>query len=283
MSVLVIQENGRHDANRRFRECFCIQREIDAMGLRDPCEVWGLGHKNFARVPDFSKYDYIFCLENYDNGWVPHAEIAKCRGEKYLWSIDSHVTGVAKFRRAFEAGKYTKLLFSCKRDATESTDMWFPNCADRFLFRPNPMPRDIPIGFCGNYVTGQRKRLVKTFAECFGDKFKENIFVIGDAMLDVIWRTRLNLNLNISYDFNYRNFETTACGTALLTSFHPDMEELGFIDGKTCIVYKTVEEALDKAKFYLSVPDLTQKIADAGAELTHARHTYGRFRLFFGC
>ena len=44
MNVLLIQENGRHEENRGFRECFCLQRAFKFN--RNSCDVWGLGHTN---------------------------------------------------------------------------------------------------------------------------------------------------------------------------------------------------------------------------------------------
>ena len=64
MKILLIQENGRHDANRNYRECFCLQRAFIFHGHE--CDVWGLGHTNFTNIPEYESYDWIINLENYD-------------------------------------------------------------------------------------------------------------------------------------------------------------------------------------------------------------------------
>ena len=69
MKILLIQENGRHDANRNFRECFCLQRGFTKLGVESV--VWGLGHDNYNQIPDFDSFDLIINLENYSNGWDP--------------------------------------------------------------------------------------------------------------------------------------------------------------------------------------------------------------------
>ena len=71
MKILIIQENGRHDENRHFRECLCFQREFKNLGHSD--DVWGLGHENYEITPDYNSYDLILNFENYDKiGWVPN-------------------------------------------------------------------------------------------------------------------------------------------------------------------------------------------------------------------
>ena len=57
MNVLIIQENGRHDGNRNFRECFCTQRAL--LHHSHEADVWGLGHDNYEQEPDYDSYDLI--------------------------------------------------------------------------------------------------------------------------------------------------------------------------------------------------------------------------------
>ena len=59
MKVLIIQENGRHEENRNFRECFCLQRSFIKLG--NTADVWGLGHENYNTTPDYEDYDLILC------------------------------------------------------------------------------------------------------------------------------------------------------------------------------------------------------------------------------
>ena len=74
-----------HDANRKYRESFSLQRSF--VNLGHDCEMWGLGHDNFNSQPDFESYDWIINLENYDEtGWVP--SIAEVKNpKKILWSV----------------------------------------------------------------------------------------------------------------------------------------------------------------------------------------------------
>ena len=45
MRILIIQENGRHDENRVFRECHSLKHSLDKLNLETI--VWGLGHEKY--------------------------------------------------------------------------------------------------------------------------------------------------------------------------------------------------------------------------------------------
>ena len=62
MKILLIQENGRHEENRQFRECFSLQKSFNKLGHE--ATVWGLGHDNFNETPLWEEYDWIINLEN---------------------------------------------------------------------------------------------------------------------------------------------------------------------------------------------------------------------------
>ena len=87
-TILIIQEAGRHDANKHMRECFSIQ-----YGLRyhnTESTIWGLGHDNFSTPFEelASEHDVILSLENYNTGWMP--SLREINKTKIFWSIDSH-------------------------------------------------------------------------------------------------------------------------------------------------------------------------------------------------
>ena len=127
MKILIIQENGRHEKNKNFRECFSLKRAFENHGHQ--AEVWGLNHKNFEITPDWDGYDIIFNLENYDtSGWVP--SLNQCNAYKILWSIDAHCRGVDIFDNTFKEGGYELLLHSTRDYATGANRVWFPNAFD---------------------------------------------------------------------------------------------------------------------------------------------------------
>ncbi len=67
------------------------------------------------------------------------------------------------------------------------------------------------------------------------------------------------------------------CGTgcAALVQRFAGMEAHGFIDGVTCIVWATFDEAVAQAKYYIAHDEERERIGEAGRQLVHTRHTWG--------
>ena len=70
-----------------------------------------------------------------------------------------------------------------------------------------------------------------------------------------------------------RCFEICGAKGFLLTNWLQTIEELGFEDGKTCALYKTLDEAVEKAKYYVEHEEERDQIAQAGYDLAMANHT----------
>jgi len=70
-----------------------------------------------------------------------------------------------------------------------------------------------------------------------------------------------------------RNFEIPGCGGFLLTS---DADNLGdyYEDGKEIVIYKDINDMIDKIKYYLEHNKEREAIAKAGYERTLQEHTY---------
>lgn len=265
MKFLVIQENGRHDLNRNFRECFSIQRSLNALGHY--CDIFGKGHD--LVVQDFNHYDVIINLENYDQeGWLP--DISKSKAKKFLWAIDAHVRGVEVYENEFIKNKYDYILHSTFDFCQEKHHIWFPNAYDDTLITNLQLDKIYDVGFCGNVANrGNIIELLKSTIKNF--KFDE--FVIGEDMVKAINTYKIHFNKNISNDINYRSFETIGAGTLLLTNFNHQYERLGFIDFKSCVFYNSSNDLINKIDILLSNPSLIQTISNNGYELAK-RHTY---------
>jgi len=260
MNVLLIQENGRHDDNRIYRECFCLQRAFEFHNVK--ADVWGLGHDNYDIEPDYSSYDLIINLENYDEtGWVP--SLKKVQTTKFLWSIDAHVKGINPYLHTADDGNYSKIL-QATPEFVNADSVWFPNCYDDTLIKPLNIKKEYDVGFCGN--VNNRESLLKIMEERFN--FKRDIFVIGDAMVRAINSYRVGFNANISIDINYRNFEILGCNTPLLTSYNKHYSKLGLIDGVNCMIYSNIEEMMEKAN------QLINGNLYLGGEQIAQKHTY---------
>jgi len=231
MKILIIQENGKHDRNRKYRECFSLERAFESLGC--VCEVWGMGHEGWGSEVDFNSFDLIFNLEQYNTQWLPDLSSYR-HPKKFLWSIDAHCRGIDPYENIFHQGKYDILFHSTRKYVEKDYHRWLPNAFDDTLIKPMPnVKKEHFVGFCGNM--GNRTNIVNILSLRYDVKL--DIFVIGDDMVEAINSYHIHMNRNHSYDFNYRHFETIGCGTVLLTNWNDQLEALGFIDKENCLVY----------------------------------------------
>lgn len=267
MKIIILQENGRHDKNRLFRECFCLQRAFKYH--EHECDVWGLGHSDYEYgiIPDWNNYDLIINAEQYDEcGWVPRLD--KIKTKKFLWSIDAHCKGIQSYLKIAHEGNYDLILQSTPEFIIMDS-IWLPNCYDDTLIFHKHLEKKYDVGFCGNIIN--RASYLSTLQSNFNFKLDE--FIIGDDMVNAINSYKIHFNANISIDINYRNFETIGCGTCLLTSYNKHYEKLGLVDMENCLIYSSQEDMIEKIKLLLNNDDLLENISRAGLELA-SNHTY---------
>lgn len=62
-----------------------------------------------------------------------------------------------------------------------------------------------------------------------------------------------------------RALDIMGCGGFLLSAYQPEIMEY-FIDGRECVMYTSIEDAVDKTLFYLEHDDLRSRISAAGME-----------------
>lgn len=266
MKFLVIQENGRHEKNRTFRECFSVQRALKKH--KHECTIWGLGHSNYKSVIDFNAYDVIIDLENYDDtGWLPDLSLSKAY--KIVWDIDSHVRGINYYWNRFNKNKCHLMLCSTLDSVKKSKSIWFPNCFDDTLIVPRMIMKRSDVGFCGNILN--RQEYISVLKTNFN--FISDIFVIGDDMVNAINSYKIHFNRNISNDINYRNFETIGCKIPLITNYNRQYDDLEFKEGFNCFFYKDIRELLDKTGMLVRNECLRNRLANMGHELSK-KHTY---------
>jgi glycosyltransferase involved in cell wall biosynthesis len=273
MKIVIIQEAGRHEKNKNFRESLCLHRALSRIEEVES-KVWGLNYPDFNM--SFSEIeqwaDVIFVIENYTSDWLPINEISNSKKLKIFWSIDSHCV-LEQHKQLCRLLNIDILLNSTESylpnfDGLVKKSYWFPNSYPGELIFPKNIEKTVDIGFCGNVLN--RGHVIDSL-----DKYdiKKDIFVIGDDMVDVINSYKIHLNCNISNDINYRTFETTGCGTFLLTNYTPGLEKL-FDIGKEIVVYNDLNDLDNKVEYYLENEEEREKIAKAGYERSKKDHTY---------
>lgn len=265
MKVLLIQENGRHEKNKLFRECFCLQRAF--LKLNVTADVWGLGHENYAKNINFNTYDLIINLENYGTGWEP--DLSNVNSKKLLWSIDAHVKGEEPYLYEFNRGKYNLLLHSTYDFVNESYKVWFPNAYDdTLIFNKNLTPK-WDVGFCGSLLN--RQTYINKLQNRYN--FKHDNFVIGDDMVNAVNSYKIHWNLNIANDINYRSFETVGMGVPLITNYNPQYIALSFEHGKNVMFYRNDDELFNNIDLLLRDDMLRESLKKESLELAK-KHTY---------
>jgi hypothetical protein len=90
---------------------------------------------------------------------------------------------------------------------------------------------------------------------------------------EIYRKSRIVFNTAAVDDINMRCFEATATGSFLLTEWVPTLSEC-FEEGKHLVCYRTMPEAVEKARYYLEHKGEREEIARAGMAHTLANHTY---------
>jgi hypothetical protein len=273
-SILMIQERGRHTANWQFRESENFRRSFIKLGVK--CEVWGLGQPTFTTSFEeiVKDYDVVFVMENYDQQqWLP--DFSKVNKLKVFWSIDSHcVLGQHVF-----FSKISK--FDIHLNSTEGYLKHFARHSPRCVWFPNAYPDDLidhrpqvqkvhNLGFCGSMISDRVKWLDAISQHI---PVHRDVFVIGDAMVDALNSYKIGLNKTLADDVNYRVFETVGAKTLLLSNLVPTIDQLLTPD-KHFISYDSLQDLVDKAKYYLEHSDKALEIAEAGYNHVRVHHTY---------
>lgn len=273
MRIVIIQEAGRHDKNKNFREALNLHRSLSKIdGVES--KVWGMNYTSFdTTFSEIEKWsDVILIIENYTSNWLPIKEISESNKLKIFWSIDSHCV-LQQHQYLCQLLKIDILLNSTESYISNYNGLvkksyWFPNAYPDDLIKPLDIEKTIDIGFCGNVLN--RGHIIDSL-----DKYgiKKDIFVIGDDMVNVINSYKIHLNCNISNDINYRTFETCGCKTMLLTNYTPGIEKL-FDIGKEVVIYTSIEDLDNKVKYYLENDNERNIIAEAGYQRAKKDHTY---------
>ena len=89
-----------------------------------------------------------------------------------------------------------------------------------------------------------------------------------------------SINLNITLKIlqsgiPLRVMDILGSGGFLLSNYQPELAEY-FIDGKDIVMYESIEDAYDKARYYLEHEDLRKQVAASGHQKTKDLFTYDK-------
>jgi GT2 family glycosyltransferase/2-polyprenyl-3-methyl-5-hydroxy-6-metoxy-1,4-benzoquinol methylase/tetratricopeptide (TPR) repeat protein len=192
------------------------------------------------------------------------------------WTIDTHLD----FDRCRAKAPGFDFVFAAQRDGAErlrqegiATAQWLPLACDPTIHRKHDVPRQYDVCFVGHLAPGDRTEAIRLLQSRFANAF------VGQRYFEEMARTysasRIVFNRSIRNDVNMRVFEALACGSLLVTN---DLAENGqaelFRDGEHLVVYRDLDELVEKVAVYLNREDDRERIAAAGMREVVEHHTY---------
>ena len=97
-----------------------------------------------------------------------------------------------------------------------------------------------------------------------------------DEMPYVFKNARINLNItlrSIKTGIPLRAFDIMGNGGFLLTNYQEEFLEY-FKPDQDFVYYENIEDAVEKAKYYLQHPEIREKIAERGKKKVYNEHTF---------
>lgn len=235
---------------------------------------------------DFGKFDLHGLIDWGEDGlglpldWeIPHPN--------FYWIADSHLGYDYRLKRA----KQFDYVFASHKPSIErmikdgipaDRIRYLPWAAEPMCYKPYPIIEKWDWAFIGYLNNDFRIDLVDRFCKEWpvGDKGYlgwRNPSIPGYNVLEdaakKLSQSRIVLNEAIHDDLNMRVFEALACKRLLLTEDIPAVRD-HFEDGKHLVLFKTIDEAVDKARYYLEHTEDRERIAKDGYEEFLDKHTY---------
>lgn len=140
--------------------------------------------------------------------------------------------------------------------------------------------RDITAAFVGSinghsYV--ERRRMLESIAA------RSELLITrtdsGQRYVELLNRIRVFVSADVGMgEYMVKNFEAMACGCALLAWSQGEDEDaaMGFEDGRNVLLYRSVEEAVEKLERLRADPALVERIARAGQGFALQHYTFAR-------
>jgi spore maturation protein CgeB len=153
---------------------------------------------------------------------------------------------------------------------------------NHFLYRRLNLPYKYDVSFVGQ-PHGDRPKIIKALrkaginVETFGFGWP-NGQVSTYEMIKIFNQSKINLNLSNASrgqvnQIKGRDFEIPGCGGFMITGFNEDLAEY-FSIGDEVVTYESVNDLIEKIKYYLTHQDEREAIRERGYERILRDHTY---------
>jgi hypothetical protein len=263
----------------------CVQALRD---LGHEVIVMGPGYHPQYRMMTINSFgwcDVLIHTVDYNSRWVP--PLRNLRKLKVFWSMDYHMKGREHvsyaidnrfdvFLNAVFDGSFMGYETGVNNKTTHKThSYWFPNAYPEYLFKPvrlshiDRVGSIVDVGFIGNKAN-RGVWIDELSSQCC---LIHHSGFVGDAMVDILMDYQISWNRNIKEDINARTFETLGACTFLLTNNTPGLDQL-FDIGKHLVTYESLEDCVEKIRYYLEHDGERNEIAVAGHAHAKEYHTW---------
>lgn len=240
-------------------------------------EMWEVDHiYPVGDLRPFGTYDlniHVDWGEDGLTGVLPYSPIETPHPMAY-WASDTHLgydyrLSVAK-KADFVFCAQKKAVEDMKRDGIPNP-IWLPHAVEPQAYpKFDLLSKKYDICFVGHVSSKNREDALDRLFREFPN------FYYGQALFEDAARkyaeSKIVFNIAMKEDVNMRCFEALATGSFLLTDWVPSIDEL-FEDGKHLVLYRSMDECIDKVKYFLAHDEVREKIAQAGYEHVIKNHT----------
>lgn len=190
------------------------------------------------------------------------------------WASDTHLG----YDYRLSMAKKADFVFCAQKQAVEdmkrdgiANPIWLPHAVEPQAYpKFDLLTKKYDVCFVGHVSSPNREAALDQLFANFPN------FYYGQQLFEQAARkyaeSKIVFNIAMKNDVNMRCFETLATGSFLLTDWVPSMDEL-FEDGKHLVLYRSMDECIDKAKYYLRHDEERERIAQAGYEHVIKNHT----------
>jgi len=259
-----------------------LQNQLKRMGVRVVNDLPPINEIN-------KHYDVFFCdSEIFAKGWTA-IKIPKVMFMEDVWSPHSTKR---KGRSAGRIYKYADALMirykSMFYQKMEKLDIrWrqpiyhLPHCIDPKIFNNWKQKKDIGILSVGTFMHKSTKGLRTYFYET-AKKVKTKTYrakadrylrqYTGKNFSKIINRAKITGTTNTVWQVLAKCMEIPASYSCMFCNYSHDMEELGFVDDETYVLWNE-KNLKEKLEYYLKNPNELQRITENGYKVVHEKHT----------
>lgn len=230
----------------------------------------------FGDISKFGKWDLHFeadWAEDALNGILPYKPVP-IPSPSVFWHSDTHLG----YEWRFEKAKRTDWNFVAQK--ADAVRFWeagiknvfhMPHAVEPMAYPAIASLKKYDVSFIGHINSENRidalDRIYKEFPNFF---YGQRLF---EQAAEIYSQSKIVFNISINNDLNMRTFEGMSTKSFMLTSYNDEVASV-FEDGKHLVLYKSMDEAVEKARYYLEHNEEREKIAQAGFEEVRNKHTF---------